>query len=137
MVSQLGRSFSWSTSRGVSSRRDLEVAVSVRGGRTRIAAQESLGPLAGAIFGGIGGGMGGGGMGPIMGILGGAMHFHPSVLAVVVPLWLATTFVTARTVYSRTSRRRERELELLVDRLAGIVRDVVGEQRPALRRPSP
>ena len=137
MVSQLGRSFSWSTTRGASSRRELEVAVSVRGGRTRIAVQESLGPLVGAVFGGIGGGMGGGGMGPIMGILAGGLHVHGPLIAIVVPLWLATTFVTARTVYSRTSRKRERELEQLADRLAGIVRDVVAEQRPALRRPSP
>ena len=135
MVSQLGRSFSWSTARGLASRRDLEVAVSVRGGRTRIAVQENLGQLAGAVFGGIGGGMGGGGMGPIMGIVMGALH-APALLPVIVPLWLATTFVVARTVFSRTSRGRERELELLADRLAAIVRDVVAEQRPALRRPS-
>jgi uncharacterized membrane protein len=128
MVSQLGRSFSWSTARGLASRRDLEVAVSVRGGRTRIAVQESLGQLAGAVFGGIGGGMGGGGMGPIMG---------GSVIGVIVPLWLGATFLTARTVYSRTSRKRERELELLADRLAATVREVVAEQRPALRRPVP
>jgi hypothetical protein len=137
MVSQLGRSFSWSSSRGHSSRGDVEVAVSVRGGRTRIAVQESLGPLAGAVFGGIGGGMGGGGMGPIMGILAGGLHVHGAMIALVVPLWLATTFVTARTVYSRMSRRRERVLEHLADRLAATVRDSVADQRPALRRPSP
>jgi hypothetical protein len=112
------------------------VAVSGRGGRTRIAVQESLVPLAGAVFGGIGGGMGGGGMGPIMGILAGGLHVHGAMIALVVPLWLATTFVTARTVYSRTSLRRERELEHLADRLAAIVRDIVADQRPALRRPS-
>ena len=137
MVSQLGRSFSWSPSRGVASRGELEVGVSVRGGRTRIVVQESLAPLAGAVFGGIGGGMGGGGMGPIIGVFAGALHMGGSVIGVVVPLWLATTFITARTVYRRTSRKRERELEALADRLAGIVRDVVAEQRPALRRPSP
>jgi len=137
LVSQLGRSFSWSTSRGVSSRRDMEVAVSVRGGRTRIAVQESLGQVAGAVFAGIGGGMGGGGMGPIIGIFAGALHMGGSVIGVLVPLWLATTFLTARAVYSRTSRKRERELEQLADRLAAIVRDAVAEQPPALRRPAP
>ncbi len=136
LVSQLGRSFAWSTSRGVSSRRDLEVVVSVRGGRTRIAVQESLGPLMGAVFGGIGGGMGGGGLGPLMGILAGALHLPEATFAVAIPLWLATTFVTARTVYSRTSRRRERELAHVADRLETIVRELVAEQRPALRRPS-
>ena len=137
LVSQLGRSFSWSTSRGVSSRRDMEVAVSVRGGRTRIAVQESLGQLAGVVFGALGGAVGGGGMGPIIGIFAGNLHMGGSVIGVIVPLWLAATFLTARIVYGRTSRKRERELEQLADRLASIVRDVVAEQRPALRRPAP
>src|SRR5258708_34132524 len=78
MVSQLGRSFSWSSSRGHSSRGDVEVAVSVRGGRTRIAGQESLGPLAGAVFGGIGGGGGGGGKGAVVGELAAAAAVHPA-----------------------------------------------------------
>src|SRR5690349_13312401 len=133
MVSQLGRSFSWSTGRVASSRGEMEVAVSVRGGRTRIAVQEHLGPLMGAVFGG----MGGGGMGPIMGILAGGLHVHGAAIAIVMPFWLATTFATARTVYSRTSRGREKKLELLADRLAELVRELVRDQRPALRRPTP
>ena len=67
----------------------------------------------------------------------GGLHVHGAMIALVVPLWLATTFVTARTVYSRMSRRRERVLEGLADRLAATVRDIVADQRPALRRPSP
>jgi CHASE1-domain containing sensor protein len=59
------------------------------------------------------------------------------MIALVVPLWLATTFVTARIVYSRTSRRRERDLERLADRLASIVAGLVADERRALRRPSP
>jgi len=133
-VSQLGRSFSWVLTRGGSSRRDLEVAVSVRGGRTRIAVRENLGPLIGQIYGGIGGGMGGGGMGPIMGILFGALHFPGAAIAVIVPLWLATTFATARTAYHYGSKRRGRTLEELADRLAALARELVAE-RPALPRP--
>jgi hypothetical protein len=131
-VSQLGRSFSWGAVRGTS-RRDLEVAVSVRGGRTRITIQENLNLLIGAVYGGIGGGMGGGGMGPIMGILGGALNFHPPALLAIVPFWLATTFVTARTVYRKTTRKRVRELEALADRLAEFARDLVPEPRPLPR----
>lgn len=56
-VSQLGRSFPWTGSRG---NREMEAAVSVREGRTRITVQENLRNLIGGIFGGIGGGMGGG-----------------------------------------------------------------------------
>lgn len=127
-VNQLGRSFSWATARGASSRRDLEVAVSVRGGRTRITIQENLAPVIGGVFGGIGGGMGGGGMGPIMGILGGALHLGPAV-AVVVPLWLGTTYVIARTVYRNITTKRVRELENLADRLADFAQDIVPEPR--------
>jgi len=123
-VSQLGRSFSWVASPGGTGR-NLEIVVSVRGGRTRVTIQENLAPFVGAIFGGIGGGMGGGGMGPIIGILIGGLHLNPVILVGVIPLWLATTYATARTAYSRTSRRRVRELEALADRLANLARELI------------
>jgi len=132
-TSQFGRSFSWVAARGSAVRRDLEIAVSVRGGRTRITIQESMSQLIGAVYGGIGGGMGGGGMGPIMGILGGALHVAGPALALIVPLWLATTYATARTVYRRSTRRRAKELEGLADRLVELVRELVPE-RPRLPR---
>jgi len=122
-VSQLGRSFSWVATPG-STHRQLEVVVSVRGGRTRITIQENLAPLIGAIFGGIGGGMGGGGMGPIIGIGVGALHLAGSAVAAIIPLWLVATYFTARTAYVRTTRRRLRELEQVADRLAGLVREL-------------
>ncbi len=130
-VNQFGRSFSWTAGRS-SSRFDLEVAVSVRGGRTRISLAESFGPMMGAVFGGIGGGMGGGGMGPIIGIFAGALHI-PAAIPVIVPLWLATTFLTARTVFHRITGRRLRELEALADRLAALTRELIGA-RPVLGR---
>ena len=131
-VSQLGHSFSWVAGRGgVSSNRDLEVAVSVRGGRTRIIVQEHLGALMGGVFGGIGGGMGGGGMGPILGIGIGALHMPPVALLFILPLWLGTTFATARTVYHYSTQRRARELERLVDRMAALVEEL----RDAVPRP--
>jgi serine/threonine protein kinase len=134
-VNQLGRSFSWVSSRpqgGV--RRDLEIVVSVRGGRTRITVQEALNNLIGGIFGGIGGGMGGGGMGPIMAILGGALHLPPVAFGVIIPLWLATTYVTARTVYGMMSGRRARELEGVADRVAALTRELI-PARPGLLSP--
>jgi hypothetical protein len=99
--------------------------VSVRGGRTRIAIQENLAPLIGGIFGGIGGGMGGGGMGPIIGVSVGAFHLVGGAVAAIIPLWLAATYLTARTAYARTTRRRMRELENLADRLTGLVKELV------------
>jgi serine/threonine protein kinase len=130
-VSQFGRSFSWVAARSPGIRRDLEVAVSVRGGKTRITIQEGLSQLVGAVYGGIGGGMGGGGMGPIMGILGGALHVAGAALVVIVPLWLGITYATARTVYRRSVNRRAKELEGLADRLAELVRELVPPPRRA------
>jgi len=135
-VSQFGRSFSWVAARSPGVRRDLEVAVSVRGGRTRITIQEGLSQLVGAVYGGIGGGMGGGGLGPILGILAGAMHLAGAAILVVIPLWLATTYATARAVYRHSTNTRAKELEGLADRLAELVRELVPPPaRPALRNP--
>jgi len=109
--------------------RDLEVAVSVRGGRTRITVRENLGPLIGAVYGGIGGGMGGGGFGPIMGIFAGAFHVSGATLGLIIPVWLAVTFATARTVFRRSTGRRAKEVANLAERLAALARELV--PRPA------
>jgi len=124
-VSQFGRSFSWMAARGSGMRRDLEVAVSVRRGQTRITIHENLSQLIGATFGGIGGGMGGGGMGPIIGVGAGALHLAGPAVVVLIPLWLGVTYVTARTFYRRSSTRRARDLETLANRLEALVRELV------------
>jgi serine/threonine protein kinase len=126
-VSQFGRSFTWSALRPGSNsgvRRNLEITVSIRGGRTRVTVQENLANLIGGVFGGIGGGMGGGGMGPILGILGGALHLGP-VTVVFVPIWLGVTYATARYVYRRMTKRKAAELEDLTNRLAALVEELV------------
>lgn len=135
-VSQLGRSFSWVASGGPS-RRNLEIVVSMRAGRTRITIQENLAPLVGAVYGGIGGGMGGGGMGPIIGVLVGALHAPPAAMGIIIPGWLLTTFLTARTTYRLTSRRRVAELEQLADRLAALAQELILEPGPLGPPPPP
>ncbi|HYK82593.1 MAG TPA: serine/threonine-protein kinase [Gemmatimonadales bacterium] len=131
-VSQLGRSFSWTATRGAAVQRGLEIAVSVRGGQTRIMVHESLAPLLGAIYGGIGGGMGGGGMGPIIGLGAGLLHASGSALAALIPVWLVTTFVTARAVFRHMAERRERELADLADRLATLAKELLPPGPPVL-----
>ena len=133
-VSQFGRSFTWTTVRaGPNSgmRRNLEITVSIRGGRTRISVHENLSNMIGGVFGGIGGGLGGGGMGPMIGIAAGALHLGPATV-VLVPVWLGITYATARYVYRRMTRKRAAELEALVDRLAVLVAELV-EIPPRLR----
>jgi transposase-like protein len=124
-VSQLGRSFSWTTSGGAGSSRSLEVTVSVRAGRTRIAAREGLADLIGGVWGGIGGAMGGGGMGSLFGIFGGMGVVGVAVAAL--PFWLATTYAVARTSYYYAVRRRQREMERLLDRLEVLAEELIAE----------
>ena len=129
-VSQLGRSFSWTSARGPSSTRGVEVAVSVRAGRTRITVDESLGNLIGGVFGGMGGGLGGGGMGLVIPLS--AAVLGAPALAVMVPLWLGSVYAGARVLYRRNVRRRRLELEGLMERLAALAQELTPGQ-PALR----
>ena len=126
-VTQFGRSFTWSAARPGSNsgvRRSLEITVSIRAGRTRIAVQESLANLIGGVFGGIGGGMGGGGMGPMLGIAAGALHLG-AFTVLLVPVWLGITYATARTVYRRMTGKKAAELEDLANRIAALVQTLV------------
>ena len=56
-------------------------------------------------------------------------------MALIIPAWLAVTFATARSAYFYATRRRERQLVELADRLAALARELVPE-RSALRKPS-
>jgi serine/threonine protein kinase len=115
-VSQLGRSMTWSMSRGSAGRRDVDVAIIVGDGNTRVVVEEGLAQMIGGIFGGLGGGLGGGGIGPVVGTV---MALHaPVALPIVLPIWFIGVFGLARTSFQRLARRRERALEQAADRLA-------------------
>jgi tRNA A-37 threonylcarbamoyl transferase component Bud32 len=117
-VSQLGRTFTCTMSRGTSGTHNVQVAVSVRGGRTRITVQEHLGQLIGGIFGGLCGGLGGGGLGPIFGVLGG--NHMMAAAAFIVPAWLIMAYSIARTSFHYAARARDTKLRELADRLADV-----------------
>jgi serine/threonine protein kinase len=122
-VSQLGRSFSWSMGKSPSGR-NIEISVSVRAGRTRIAVDENLIPLVGIVYGPVGGVMGGMGMGVLSGILAGALG-NPALIVVAAPLWFALTYGTGRAIYATATRRRLRDLTELADRLAAVTEDEI------------
>jgi serine/threonine protein kinase len=128
-VNQLGHSFTWTMSKGGGSTRDVEIVVTVRGGRTRILVQENLNNLIGAVFGGMGGGMGGGGMAPVIGLTMGAMHLPGFAAAFIIPAWLTLTFSLARFTFHHQMTKRARSLETAADRLAALARDLIGEQK--------
>lgn len=127
-VSQLGQSFAWTAGRAGAAPRNLEVSVSVRGGRTRIAVQEHLGMLIAQIYGGLGGGLGGGGVGPFIAAVM-ALHLPGSALGLLLPGWFVAVFTGARLLYRRQSWRRCRELELLADRLTALAAELIPRRR--------
>ena len=131
-VSQLGRSFSWTLSKGASGTRNVEIAVTVRAGSTRILVQESLNNLIGAVFGGVGGGLGGGGMGPIMGGLIGGGVLVPAAIPVVIPLWLTIVYGVARSSYHYAVKRREKALLKVTENLALLARELIAERTPKI-----
>ena len=133
-VSQLGRSFSWVLNKGASGTRNVEIAVTVRNGRTRIVVQENLNNLIGVVFGGVGGGLGGGGLGPMMGVMFGGLHMPGVAAAFVVPAWLTLVFSVARTSFHYSAKKRAKTLEALADRLADLARELVGPSLQSLPR---
>ena len=133
-VSQLGRTFTWTLSDGRSGLRNVEIAVTVRSGRTRIVVQENLNNLIGGVFGGIGGGVGGGGLGPLMGVMFGALHLPGVAAAVFIPAWLGIVYSAARTAFHYAARRRANVLGELADRLAELARELVAPDQRFLGR---
>jgi len=134
MASTLGRSVTWTSVRGTSAARQLQVAVSVRAGQTRIHVQDSLGDLRAGVFGGVFGGVGGGGLGPIVGVAIEGLQ-APAVLFAAVPLWIAAVFSSARSIYHYSTRSRHRQLEALADRLVALARQLMPPGLPELRSP--
>jgi hypothetical protein len=67
-------------------------------------------------------------MGPILGIGIGALGLPAGAILAIIPLWLLTTYGVARTVFHRTSTRREQAFLQLTDRLAALTEELVGRQ---------
>jgi len=131
-VNQLGRSFTWSGSPGGSDRK-VQIAVSVRGGRTHLTVHESLQSLAGGVYGGIGGAMGGGAIWPVMVFFLSGLHTGPLSLLAIIPGWLGLSYATARTLYRRSSEARVRQIVKLADGLESLVHGLIGSAPGLLR----
>lgn len=133
-VSQLGRSFSWVMTRQAGRNRDVEVSVTVRGGFTRICIRENLSTTIGQMFGGICGGLGGGGMGPMLGVVVGALGAPPIIMAGLIPAWLGSVYLFARTLYRNVVKKRAASFAELADRLEEVARELIASSRPRLKR---
>ncbi len=130
-VSQLGRSFSWGLTRGGPPWRDVGVAVSVRGGYTRIMIRENflylLIPIVG--FGAAAVTIG---LGQIVGMFGGALDTSWTGAWGIRLAWFGAILTVSRIAYQHIAQRRTRQLMELADRLVTLGRKLVLE-RPALR----
>lgn len=139
-ASLLGHTLTWhsSTPQG---ERSLQITVSSTHGRTRIRIQERLNGLAGALFGGfMGGGGGGVGLGIGLGVGLGALGSAAFAIAFPVAV-IGGSYVAARTLFGSLSRRRQRVLRELMDRLTEHIETIsahraVDRQRGAKELPS-
>lgn len=132
--SVIGKTLAWSSSERGSRRRghgrQVDVTVVSRRGVTTIRVEEELRNIAGALFGGLVGGGGGGTTGITIGIGMGALH-SPAIAAM---LWVGVAsgfYLLARTLFTHTSAKREKQLRDLIDRLEEQVSSAV-IQRPQL-----
>ena len=127
-VSSVGRSFLWQTQ---PPKRNLSVSVLARNGKTTIRVSETMKQLAGALFGGIIGGFGGGSSGLWIGL---GARMHDPVLAL--SMWVGTvalSFMTARGFFSRTTHKREKEIQALAEHVAMTARDSIESARKGLK----
>jgi serine/threonine-protein kinase len=131
LIGTVGRSFSWQTAQSVQSRRrNLQVSVLPRGGKTTIRVSENLSGAVGGLFGGIIGGFGGGTTGIWIGI---GVNFHSAALAVGLCLGsIGVAYTAARTIFGVVSRRRRRLLRSLTEALAAQARDSIAAENPKL-----
>ncbi|HVT40712.1 MAG TPA: serine/threonine-protein kinase, partial [Gemmatimonadaceae bacterium] len=114
IVSSMGRTLHWSSN---DRKRQLQISIISRRGRTTIRADERMRPIAGGIFGGVVGGAGGGTSGLTMGL--GSKLLHSVVAGFA--LWgvgIGACYLLARHLFRRARDKRDQELRALVTELA-------------------
>ncbi len=120
--SLIGHTLAWSST-DPNRQRSLQIVIRSGDGETVIRVEERLHALAGAVFGGVMGGVGGGvGIGVGIGVGVGALG---SVLfATAFPIGMVgISYILARSIFGPVSRRRQKVLTQLAERLATYVRE--------------
>jgi eukaryotic-like serine/threonine-protein kinase len=123
----VGRTLTW---QGNPARSNLTVTVFPRAGKTTIRVTDNLRAAAGGLFGGIVGGAGGGtgGIWLALGVNFGGVHG----VAIGMLSWagaIAVSYAGARTAFARASKRSERKLTTLAEKIAAQVRESIAAQR--------
>ncbi len=119
-VTRTDRSATWSASRTLASSRlsSLVVAITARDGQTEIRITERLDNLSSALLGIF---VAGSGMGvAISGGIGMGEFGNPLVFGAMAVAAVSTCYGTARTLYTRSVRKRRRELQRLLGRLVEV-----------------
>ena len=127
-LGSVGRSFTWQTSM----RRNIQVSVVPRNGKTTIRVSENLRGLAGGLFGGIMGGYGGGTSGMWVAI---GVGTHNPMLAV--GLWVCNVglaYSVARGIFRSIGNRRGDALRALTEDLATEALSAIDGTQPKLPR---
>jgi eukaryotic-like serine/threonine-protein kinase len=122
LVTMVGRSLGFSST---DRRRNLNVSVAVRGGRTTIRASERMTSAAGGVFGPIMGAGGGGLGGAVFGSMMGATHGDALIA---LPAWGSTILLAygvARFTFGRVVRGRRTALREVTERLADEARALI------------
>ena len=126
----VGRSFSWQSA----GRRNIQVSVVPRNGKTTIRVSENLRNLAGGLFGGIMGGYGGGTTGMWVAV---AVGTHSLVVGIAAWLGnLALAYGVARGILRSAGNRRGDSLRNLAQALASEARLAIDAAQPKLPRGS-
>jgi hypothetical protein len=120
-VTRTGRSATWSASRTLASSRlsSLVVAITARDGQTEVRITERLDNLASALFVGLGVAGSAVGVG-ISGAVGMGEFGSLALFAAMAVTAVSGCYGTARTLYSRSARRRRRELRRLLGKLVEV-----------------
>ena len=129
-LGSVGRSFTWQAS----GRRNVQVSVVPRGGKTTIRVSENLRNLAGGLFGGIMGGYGGGTSGMWVAV---GVGTHSALLGLA--LWLGNVglaYSVARGILRTAGNRRGDGLRTLAEQLAAEARAAIDAAQPKLPRGS-
>lgn len=120
-VTRTGRSATWSASRTLASSRlsSLVVAITARDGQTEVRITERLDNLSTALFVGLGFGGSAVGVG-ISGAVGMGEFGNPLVFAAMAITAVSGFYGAARTLYTRSTRKRRRELQRLLGKLVEV-----------------
>jgi eukaryotic-like serine/threonine-protein kinase len=133
VVGSIGKSFTWHLGSG-RNRRNLQVSVIPRGGKTTIRVSERLNGVAGALFGGIMGAYGMGTSGIWIGLAAGA---HQPILATL--FWagnMMLSYVVARGIFEYKSKKSYALVKALAEEMGEQAHASIAERNAQLQ-PSP